>query len=167
MNISDCQKGCCQIKIKPYVDSNKCIRKQRNKAGIFIYDPLTDKVLLVQSCGNLWGPPKGSIEFGESPEECAIREVEEETGLIIDISQLSIKTTIRKQAVYYYLEMNECAVEVQDCISSNDANGICWIKLNCLENLINKGDIYLSYHCRTLFYRFLRHIFAKYMNRKS
>jgi ADP-ribose pyrophosphatase YjhB (NUDIX family) len=36
----------------------------------------------------LWGLPAGFMEAGESPEETAIREAHEETGLRIDIERL-------------------------------------------------------------------------------
>ena len=80
-----CVDGCCKIQIKEYkhqflYSKNKINKK---KAGVFIYDPNTNKVLIVQSRGNLWGAPKGTLEYGETNIECAIIEVEEETGLII------------------------------------------------------------------------------------
>lgn len=39
-----------------------------------------------------WAPPGGHLEFGENFEECAIREVREETGLNIDSPQFIIAT---------------------------------------------------------------------------
>ena len=35
-----------------------------------------------------WGFPGGAIELGESAEEAAIREVQEETGLVVKVDQL-------------------------------------------------------------------------------
>lgn len=38
-------------------------------------------VLLIRDPYRKWGLPKGHLEEGEAPEEAAVREVEEETGL--------------------------------------------------------------------------------------
>lgn len=55
--------------------------------GVLILD--NNKILLgkrINAHGhNSWAPPGGHLEFMESPEDCARREVLEETGLIIDI----------------------------------------------------------------------------------
>ena len=46
-----------------------------------------EKVLLIKRNhaphAGLWSPPGGKMEIGETPEECAIREIKEETGLDI------------------------------------------------------------------------------------
>lgn len=52
-------------------------------AGAVVVDPSGRAVLMVRSIGShrAWGFPKGHIEEDETAERCAIREVEEETGL--------------------------------------------------------------------------------------
>ncbi len=52
----------------------------RAAGGVVVREP--DEVLLVHrpAYGD-WTLPKGKVETGESDEECAVREVEEETGL--------------------------------------------------------------------------------------
>ena len=38
--------------------------------------------------GRYWGLPKGNVESGESPEEAALREVQEEVGLPLDAMRI-------------------------------------------------------------------------------
>jgi ADP-ribose pyrophosphatase YjhB (NUDIX family) len=49
----------------------------------------SDRILLVQQADSgRWSTPGGVIEPGEGPEEAAIREVYEETGLVVVIDRL-------------------------------------------------------------------------------
>ena len=155
----NCSNQCCTVKIKRYININNdqfddTHKINKRKAGVFIYDPQSDKVLLVQSRGNLWGPPKGGLQDNEKETDCAIREVCEETGLIISDSNFTRCLNIRN-AVYFYMEMKECHVDIQDHIPGNDANGIMWIKPSCLINLIELGNISISKHCMIAFSKFL------------
>ena len=55
---------------------------------VFIRDQ-AGAVLLIQRTDNqLWALPGGAMEFGENLETTAIREVEEETGLIVRVTGL-------------------------------------------------------------------------------
>jgi ADP-ribose pyrophosphatase YjhB (NUDIX family) len=162
-----CQKGCCTIKLKIYSPRSLHQPRRRNykKAGAFIYDPNEDRVLLVQSRGQLWGPPKGSLEIdiNETTADCAIREVKEETGLDINVTDFQQAITIKNRATYYYVEKTTCNIEVQDHenIENNDANGITWIKINCLEECIKSGIIVINQHCKLTFKRFMDRVFPK------
>ena len=151
-----CKKGCCSLQIQPYKSNNTYKNKNSyRKAGVFIYDPNKNKILLVQSKGNLWGLPKGSLNYGETERICAIREVKEETGLTITEENFSKAVVIRNRAVYYYIETNECNVQVQTFIPNNDANAVGWINIDCLEQFILDGNITLTQHCRLVFKKFL------------
>ena len=148
-----CNNKCCKISVEPYIQKDTFLDNKINKqkAGIFIFDKKHNKILLVQSRGNLWGIPKGSFEDGETKEECAIREVFEETGIKIDKELLDNRRylTIADNCFYYYFEMEEIPVEIQKNINNeaNDANGIGWINLTCLQELIKQGLINLNNHC--------------------
>jgi len=154
-----CPRGCCDIVIKPYIAADWSFDvggpNRKSKAGVFIRDPQNGKILLIQSCGNLWGPPKGTLNYGESQRMCAIREVKEETGLTISDSDFSKATKIRKSAIYFYMELKECKVSVQEHIPNNDANGICWISPECLLECVERGSMTLTSHCKIVLDRFI------------
>ena len=157
-----CQKGCCTIQIFDY--KYKPIYRTGNfmKAGVFIYDPSEDRVLLVQSRGLLWGCPKGSIETSknETTLECAVRETKEETGIDVNPEKFTRVANIKNRAFYYYTEMKSNNVFVQREHSDNDANGITWIKTDCLNDFIKSGFISLNNHAKLVFKKFLDKTFV-------
>tara|TARA_Y100000389_G_C17436188_1_gene505695 strand:- start:1430 stop:1921 length:492 start_codon:yes stop_codon:yes gene_type:complete len=159
MKIIYCDNGCCKIKIQPYKNINKKYSNKRNKkkSGSFIFDNSKNKILLVQSRGNLWGPPKGTTKNNEDIKDCAIRETKEETGIKININQLENSYTIKGKSTYYFIEMIEREVDIQknNNNSANDANGIGWINVDCLKELIYKKDILITSHLKILFKKFL------------
>lgn len=55
--------------------------KREISAGGVVYNTKTKKFLLIKDSYGRWSLPKGLIEKGESTEQAALREVEEETGL--------------------------------------------------------------------------------------
>jgi ADP-ribose pyrophosphatase YjhB (NUDIX family) len=155
-----CKAGCCTIKYEiyksdPYLKKN--YKWSTSKAGAFIYDPKLKKVLLVQSKGMLWGPPKGTRVYRESYKKCAIREVEEETGIVLRMEDMKNAFKIHNNFVYYYVECSETQVSVQhnDANDANDANAIGWINTNCLNELITDGNIVLTAHAAVLLRRLL------------
>jgi len=164
--IYKCPKKCCLIEViepNPPTLIRRLRRGHCRKAGVFIYDPSEKRVLLVQSRGQLWGPPKGTLEVDieETSSECAIREVKEETGLELKAEDFSRAIKIKNRAIYYYTERKTEPVHIQNGNDDNDANGITWIKISCLEQCINSGHIILNQHCKLVLKKILGHEFPK------
>ena len=151
-----CKKGCCKLKTTPYIYHKKyIISKKRCKAGVFIYDPHKNKVLVVQSRGNMWGLPKGTLEYSETEIQCAVREVKEETGLDITEDDFTQSVKIKNIAMYFYMQKDECDVDVQDQIVDNDANSVGWIKPECMNDCISSSIMIPNKHCRIVFQKFI------------
>jgi 8-oxo-dGTP pyrophosphatase MutT (NUDIX family) len=92
---------------------------RRNTAGVAI--SCGDTILLVHPTGASWrksalGIPKGKIEDGEEPIDAAVRELREETGIIIRSSDLDPSPDVidiykgdrlSHQLIYFYLRIND------------------------------------------------------------
>ena len=160
-----CPNTCCTLKIVPYTntcnqDDSRSFYRCAGKAGVVLHDITKDKILLVQSRGHLWGPPKGTLQYGESHRMCAVREVKEETGMKIDQKSFTRAVNLPNRVVYFYMNTSETNVSVQEHISGNDANGVGWIKLDCLQQCVENGNISLSKHCQIVLKRLLDRTFV-------
>lgn len=170
-----CHNKCCEIITQPFKwlneeDWNEATKNSppstNQKAGICLIDKTSKnkknhKILLIQSAGNLWGPPKGSSYFGESFEKTAKRELKEETG--IDITKLNLSLDNSKSrridsTIYYFIEINmtTCGDINQNLYEDiNDASGYTWINPYCINSLRNNNNKYgiraLTYHTILLF----------------
>lgn len=151
-----CPKGCCTLKTIPYESFRGLVfrTRRKRKAGVYIKDCSSNKILLVQSRGNFWGPPKGTVQYGESDRLCAVREVKEETGLDISMDDFGKSTNIYNSAIYFFLDMKECEVDIQEHLIDNDANGIGWINIECLQECVRNTTISLNKHCKIVLERF-------------
>lgn len=99
---------------------------EEKSCGALIYNPKTDKILIVKMYNGNWGFPKGHVENEETEEETAHREVFEETGVkieILDGFKQSIKyipnEKILKEVVFFIGIVNDDKVvidkkEIQD-----------------------------------------------------
>lgn len=155
-----CSNRCCSLLTKPYIHKkvhyNDYAKYKARKAGAFVYDPSTQRILLVQSRGDKWGAPKGSMESTDaSIEDCAIREVREETGIELQRDHLQTWYNTSK-TIYYYIELPQQSVTMEtDGVVDNDATGITWIKLDCLVQMARENRINLNVACKKLVRKFL------------
>ena len=149
--------GLCHLqKLKHFENStNHGHFKNQRKAGIVLYNNITNKILIVQSRGNLWGLPKGSCNDNETIIECASRELFEETGIKITSDEIfDSKFKYRKShfrigtCIYYYIERDmEENINLENVINEkNDVSGIGWVGINCFQNI--NPNIKLNLHIR-------------------
>ncbi len=104
------------------------VKLQISSGGI-VYNPLHDEFLLILDSYKRWALPKGKIESGETPEQTAMREIGEETGLdhlkiLRKIGKIQYFFRLHKQAMFkivhiFLLETNEekltpCKIETKD-----------------------------------------------------
>lgn len=148
---SSCKRGCCVLKMVEWrgdVSETKSRRCSR-KSGVVIYDSATSEILLVQSRGNLWGMPKGTLDVGEDSKSGAIREAYEETGIELTASDLG-DSFVLGSATYYMVPFTKTEVSLQIQDGKNDASGIGWVRLACVDEMLRNNKIKLTHHANII-----------------
>lgn len=114
-------------------------------ACVFVFDPSERLLLMRRSDNGLWGLPGGSMEPGETLEEAARRELEEETGVIA--REMNFFHTFSGPELYHeypngdsaYIVTSAFCVHQYDgvaCVNDNESLDMQFFALNELpENL--------------------------------
>jgi len=149
-----CSKNCCQmfwIRHRPF-RGEWPKRYDNRRAGVLVLDTSRKYVLLVQSCGRLWGAAKGCMEPGETPEMAALRELKEETGIEAKSENLSIKIKINQDS-YYILLHPKRNLKIPQSKEYNDVSGLGWVSLECLRENCGYFKNMLNLHAKILIYK--------------
>jgi len=85
------------------------------------------KLLLVRNQRGFWSTPGGHLDFGESPETCAVREAFEETGITVsNIEFVAITNDVLADVGKHYLtvwmrgDADSDAAQVSDTVEINE-----------------------------------------------
>lgn len=98
-----------------------------------------------------WAAPGGYLEFGESPEDCAVRELEEETRLVVDGAQfLTFTNDVFQDSGKHDITLwFETEHEEQELGPTDEASEVRWFGLDelpeprflPLDNLLQKHPL--------------------------
>ena len=133
--------------------------KREKSCGALVYRKEQDTIkllLLKHRFGGHWSFPKGHVEAGEKEYETALREVREETGLVIRLQsgfrqavEYFPKPNVKKQVVYFLGE----AMDSHYVMQEEEISEITWTDLENAyqmvtfkndKNLINEARRYLA-----------------------
>jgi 8-oxo-dGTP pyrophosphatase MutT (NUDIX family) len=103
------------------------------KCGIIFFNTEENKYLLVQGKkSGKWGFPKGHQESKETEKETAIRELHEETGIIISADELNEK--IRFKNNVYFKVFSDCKPNIK-IVDTNEILKVAWFTLYEIINI--------------------------------
>lgn len=127
-------------------------------ASAYIIDPTTKKILLVKHKDyNRWVQPGGHMELYETPEEAAVREAYEETGLKVKllgerfpreedyIRPMGIQKNFNKQGESY-IDIIYPAIPLSDSTlkANEESTDIAWFSREELEQIAVFEDIKIT-----------------------
>ena len=137
MNELYCNSNCCKLTYKKNIPTLNLNYNNKNKKKAGVLYIVDQNILIIQSRGNLWGIPKGSLEKNETFKAAAVREFKEETN--IEISEQQLEDYIRIDDCSYYILTTESLLislpELHSYDSVHDVTGIGFVNINCIQTL--------------------------------
>lgn len=125
------------------------VQRDETSAGGLVVDKETMRAVIIGRRSHrgrlLWSLPKGHVEEGETPEEAALREVFEETGLVgkieaelgvIDFWFSQEKVSIHKTVHHYLMWVQGGTLTPQE----EEVDEIAWVALDQVAKRLTHDD---------------------------
>jgi 8-oxo-dGTP diphosphatase len=110
------------------IEYEERLPKKRISAGVMLWNGNNELLLVKPNYRDRWNLPGGVVDEGEAPKQGAIREVEEELGILINKSDLHLKVVdykppqdIHIEIVYFVFDGGELDKQVIDAIRIQEA----------------------------------------------
>jgi len=153
------------VPIRSQTENNSVISEQNLERGVDApEDGLSVEVVLVgRSHAGIWTLPKGTPQAGETIEQVALREVQEETGLIVhlityigSISYFFVRDQVRyqKQVRHFLLE----AVGGDTTLHDQEYDMVEWFPLSeACRCLSYQNEVHILYQAEDVLHRWLEY----------
>jgi 8-oxo-dGTP pyrophosphatase MutT (NUDIX family) len=124
-----------------HLDQNQIMLPEVKSCGVLLFRSEPEESFLLMKHPHRWDLPKGHVDPGESETECALRELQEETGITPDL--ISLDPRFRYATQYVSHEKRLGGTEVLKTlvvflgrlvgpveIQTTEHNGFAWFRWN-------------------------------------
>ncbi len=126
-------------------------KRKNTRCGAIIFNKNLTKMLIVENNYlfkekhiSKWGMPKGIINYNETFNECAMREIWEETGLEINIDKKQLFLKINN-TYYFPIKIDEHNLNYKFNIhDKEEIRSVKWYEIDYIKNCLNiNKDLHL------------------------
>jgi 8-oxo-dGTP diphosphatase len=113
------------------------VRENRPGVGVALLIKRGDQVLLMKRArshgAGTWSPPGGYLEYGERPEDCAVREAMEETGVEVgDVRFLAVTNDVFEEGKHHITLWFEAKHRSGEERANEESTELGWFALDAL-----------------------------------
>ena len=124
----------------PLSQQSQQFKQSQRVYGVILVSPQERYLMVRGRATGKWSFPKGHIEAGESPLQCAKRELYEETGVSLGKLEPTRETPFRLKAAQYFIFRP--AVEAKVCtIDAREVTDVRWLSAREIARLPSNVDV--------------------------
>jgi 8-oxo-dGTP diphosphatase len=113
------------------------VRENRPGVGVALLIRRGDQVLLMKRTGShgsgTWSPPGGYLEYGERPEDCAVREAMEETNVEVEaVRFLAVTNDVFPEGKHHITLWFEARYVAGETRPNDESSEVGWFDFHTL-----------------------------------